>query len=84
MLHKQDTAPSVGWNSLFFFLSVYSVNGPYGKWKGSSFDTINFNLSVPWYKASEHAFYSGAKLDSVSPLWTFNADFVCGGGAGCV
>lgn len=64
---------------------LLAVNGPYGGWRASSFDAINFNISVPWRKVSEHTLYSGARRDSLSPLWTFKAESGCGGGgAGCV
>lgn len=73
-LQTHHTAPSVGWKS-HFSLSVYLQSMSHmEKWRGSSFDAINFNISVPWCKVSEHTLYSGAKQDSLSPLGTFKAD----------
>lgn len=70
--------PLLAGRATFFYMQSM------GKWRGSSFDAVNFNISVPRCTASEHTLHSGAKQDSLSPLGTLKADSGCGGGAGCL
>lgn len=81
-LQTMHTAPSFGRKSLLWCWCLLAVNGPYGKWRGSSFDTISFNRSLGATCLNTLCTLAPSRI-VCHLLWTFKADSNCGGGAGC-